>query len=272
MKRICSIVTIIIFLNAILGCAYLPTKNMSYKPISVTVDECLKNQGVLVVKDFAEERPPRAYPSLQGHIFKTYIPLLPYVKVPYERLDESDAMTQERHLSATKNPTKFTSLMPAIIAEDLNALGLFNEVRYIGNDEIPADANFVLTGHLRSSEFDKCFTSYMLGMAGVLLWLLPIPLGSDKATIVCELKLKDISNNEIWSHQLMGKSKRVYTLYNSGGAAISSVYSLEIKRYGKNDNGVDGDSLWAYHASALQTGMYIAKQSLVQTFKERKTA
>jgi TonB family protein len=72
----------------------------------------------------------------------------------------------------------------------------------------------------------------------------------------------------VWSHTLSGKGSRIFTLYNSGGAPISSRYSLEIKRYGSNDEGIDPVSLWAYHASALRSGMEDAKRSLATFLAE----
>jgi hypothetical protein len=51
-------------------------------------------------------------------------------------------------------------------------------------------------------------------------------------------------------------------MYNASGAPVSNRMRLEIKRYGSNDEGIDGDSLWAYHASAIRSGMEPVKRSL----------
>src|SRR5262245_51680567 len=42
----------------------------------------------VAVRRFKDERPPRVYTTL-GRGFLTYVPLIPYVAFPYERLDES---------------------------------------------------------------------------------------------------------------------------------------------------------------------------------------
>lgn len=125
-------------------------------------------------------------------------------------------------------------------------------------------ADYVLSGLLRSTEFDVNATSYMLGFAGVLLWLLPIPIGSNTADVAIDLMLRDTQGNVVWQFPLKGNGRRIFTFYNSGGAPVSNALTLEIKRYGTNDKGIDGDSLWAYHADALRSGMGQAKLSLAR--------
>jgi hypothetical protein len=51
-------------------------------------------------------------------------------------------------------------------------------------------------------------------------------------------------------------------MYNSAGESTSSSFRIEIKRYGGNNLGIDGDSLWAYHAEALRAALGEAKESL----------
>jgi hypothetical protein len=255
-------VCVVLALSVLSGCAYVPTRSFSYAPVAMSFDAHQKNYGVLVVKELNEARGERTYPNTMGNIFKTYIPFLPYVSLSYERLDESDAMTQESDSSRVVEKSDFRVSVSKSIAEDLNSTGLFKEVRYIGDQAVPSDADFVLSGELNTTALNTSFTSYMLGMVGVLLWILPLPMGRTTGNIEASLKMSDSSGKEVWSHQLKGKSKRTYTMYNSGGKAISSVYSLEIRRYGKNNEGVDGDSYWAYHAAALRAGMVDVKERL----------
>jgi len=148
------------------------------------------------------------------------------------------------------------------VAEDLSSPGLFSEVRLIDDGPRPLDVDYVLEGALESTEFNLYTSSYMLGMVGVLLWILPIPNGKQVGTVEIAFSLQDRSGAEVWADRLTGASSRIYTMWNGGGGAISSRYSLEIKRYGTNDEGIDGDSLWAYYASALRTGMGAVKESL----------
>jgi len=261
---------IIVVLSLLSGCAYTPTRNFAYTPAPVSSNALQKTYGVLVVKNLSEARGERTYPNATGRLFKTYIPFLPNVSMRYERLDESDVMTQEERTNTVEERSDFKVSVSKAIADDLKSTGLFKEVRYIGDQPVPSDADLILGGDLKATALDNTYTSYCLGMVGVLLWILPIPMARTTGHVEASLKMTDPSGKEVWSDQLVGKSKRTYTMYNSAGKAISSVFSLEIKRYCKNKEGVDGDSFWAYHASALRVGMVDIKQSLLQKMSVSK--
>lgn len=261
---------VVVALSLLPGCSYTPTRNFAYTPAPVLSDASQKTHGVLVVQKLGEARSERTYPNSMGNLFKTYIPLLPNVSMSYERLDESDVMTQKEKAGAVEEASDFKVSVSKSMADDLRSTGLFKEVRYIGDQPVPSDADLVLGGDLNTTALDTTYTSYCLGMVGVILWFLPIPIARTTGHVEASLKMTDPSGKEVWSYQLKGKSKRTYTMYNSAGKAISSVYSLEIKRYGKNTEGVDGDSFWAYHASALRTGMVDVKKSLFQKMSTTK--
>ena len=50
---------------------------------------------------------------------------------------------------------------------------------------------------------------------------------------------------------------------------MGSAFRLELKRYGRNDEGIVPDSCWAYHASALREAMAEAKPSLIAFLNSR---
>jgi hypothetical protein len=240
------------------GCSYVPTTRLDYTPIQTGAAPPVKH--TLVVVPLSEDRPPRTYPSELNHMFLAYVPLLPYFSIPYERLDDSlNIATQERGAGPLPRDELFPTKMAKRIADDLRQSNLFSDVQFV--PEGAGSADYVLGGLLRSTEFDVNVTSYMLGPAGVLLWLLPIPVGSDTADVVIDLMLRDAQGNLVWQFPLNGNGRRIYTAYGIG-APVSNVISLEIAHYGSNDKGIDGDSLWAYHADALRSGMGEAKASL----------
>jgi len=245
-----------------IGCTYVPTTSLRYDPAPVSAHRPL-DQTVAVVP-LEDARGPKLYPGLQGHLFKTYIPFLPYVRVPYERLDESFILHQENLGTPTAQDEHFTAALAQEIAKDLQGSGLFRKVEFVADEARANDYDLVLRGTLRSSEFDIYATSYMLGMPGVLLWFLPIPIGKDAATVAIDLSLEDPSGATLWSHSFSERADKIFTLYNSAGKSTSSRYRIEIKRYGSNDLGIDGDSYWAYHAEALRRGMAGAKASMVE--------
>ena len=257
------------FLVAILsvgvgGCVYTPTRSLAYTPTPIEVAR--PKPGLLVVRDLQEARPERLYSSSTGRMFLTYVPLIPYVTIPYERLDESDEMHREGKGESVPEDEHFTIAMTEVITNDLAASGLFREVRYIGDGPVPADADYVLEGQLESTAFDVYVTSYMLGMAGVLLWLLPLPMAKNEAKVDANLELRDRSGQVVWTDRLEGEGARIFTFYNSSGAPVTNRMMLEIKRYASNDQGIDGDSLWAYHAAALRSGMADVKASMRDFF------
>lgn len=242
------------------GCSYVATTRLDYAPAGAGAQR--PAPASLAVVPLEEGRPPRSYPSQLGRTFLTYVPLLPYVNIPYERLDESLDVTRRERGWPHESNEHFTIKMAEAMANDLRKSGLFEDVRF--TPEGTPDADYILSGKLKATEFDVNATSYMLGMPGVLLWLLPIPIGSNTAEVQIDLALLDRSGRTVWEYPLRGNAGKIFTLYNSGGAPVSNVFSLEIKRYGSNDKGIDGDSLWAYHADALRSGMGDAKRSLAE--------
>ena len=255
----------IISIFMIQACSYNPTRNLSYN--STNYINAPKNpRKILVVRQLSEHRPPRLYSIEIGHAWKTYIPLLPYITIPYERLDETDIMTRTEWHELTKEHKPFTSLIGRAIATDLASSGLFKEVRYIGDGDVPQDADYVLNGSLESTQFNTHMSSYMLGMPGVLLWLLPIPMQSHDVTVKGTLLLKNLSNQEISSYQLSGSANKWFTMYSSK-ASIASTMTMTISKYGKNKEGIDAQSIWAYHASALRNAMQEVRSEMTNSLK-----
>lgn len=250
------------------GCTYVPTRSMAYDPIDVSATS-VRPGGIVAVRVLKDVRPERAYPSQLGSMFPTYIPLIPYVRIPHERLDASDEMTLARRGAGYMDEMSFPHLVMEAIADDLRDSRLFDLVVYVGAGQLPPDADFVLNGALRSTEFGVYSTSYGLGMAGVLFWFAPIPIGANAGSVEADLQLSDNEGNSIWSARLEGRRSKWFTLYNSGGAAISSRFSLEITKYGRNKEGIDPESSWAYHASAIRSGMEDVKSSLGAALAER---
>ncbi|MDC1294939.1 hypothetical protein N8077_01190 [Myxococcota bacterium] len=256
-----SLVTIFV----LSGCTYVPTRSMAYDPLVVPVSGREFPAGVVAVRTLEDARPARAYPSGFSFMFLTYIPLIPYVKIPYERLDDSDEMTAASRGEITPRGTGFPKIIMESVSKDLKLSGLFEDVVFVETGAVPDGADFVLEGTLKSTEFDSYATSYMLGMPGVLLWFVPIPIGGNAGVVDADLRLLDREGNEVWAGPLSGRGSKWFTLYNSGGAAISSRFSLEIAKYGRNSEGIDGESLWAYYASAIRSGMADVKSSMAES-------
>ena len=241
-----------------LGCSYVPTTRMEYEPLGIGASPA---PFALAVEPLIEDRPPRFYPSYSGRAFLAYVPLIPWIKIPYERLDESYMKAHGTREPWGLDDEHFTRKVSLAIAEDLGRSRVFREVRFVDRGESWEDADFVLGGKLRSTEFDAYASSYLLGIPGVLLWVLPLPIGRNAATVDAELELRDKTGAVVWSQRATGRAGRLFWLYTPN-AKVSGEFGLEIYRYGLNSEGVDPNSLWAYHAAALRRAMSAAKESL----------
>jgi len=241
------------------GCAYLPNRSLAYEPVEI--DAPVRPYGTLAVRALREARPPRRYPNLVGNLLLTYLPLIPYIRIPFERLDESDELHKRIHGLLWTDQDAFTHLFAKTIADDLDRSGLFSEVRIYGQEPITAPVDYVLEGSLESSGFDVYASSYGLGIAGLVLWYLPIPMGRQAAHVEIRLRLRNARGEEVWSEQIVGDASRIHTMYRAR-APLTAGHALQIARFGKNDEGIDASSLWGYYASAIRAGMAKAKLSL----------
>lgn len=242
------------------GCQYTATTRLDYEPAAPLVSEPVP--ATLVVRELDDRRPRQLTSYLLGEVFFTYIPLLPYVSAPYERIDQ----TRRQFVAGARNEPDFPLAFADTIARDLRESGVFREVVRDGESAGPLRDYYVLEGELLSSEFRVTFSSYMLGMAGVLLWLLPLPMGKNTAVVEADLRLQDPSGRIVWSGKLNGRGSKIFMIYNSAGAApTGDRNALEVTRYGGNDMGIDDNSMWAYYSEALRAGMAQVKASLCQS-------
>lgn len=257
------------------GCQLHPTFTTGYAPSQQTL-RAAPVPGRLAVRRFAEERPPRVY-STSGRAFLTYIPFLPYVTLPYERLDESIQIASVpialhgpgMSLGARPDPAPVFELYtyPAsfarAVAEDLRAAGLFEACAYVGEDSVDG-YRYVLTGSVRETPLARTATSFGLGMAGVLLWLLPVPMAKTSASVHVELTLTDQETQRVvWTRTLESRISRLITLYTSSamiyGRAGAWSFNLEPP---PKDSRVDRRSLFGWHFEALRRAMLDARLDL----------
>jgi hypothetical protein len=272
MARPSTVFLTVILAAALAGCTMRATTSLRYAPAGAKLATPIKAR--LAVLPLAEGRGPRLYPSTLAHSFILYIPLFPYVRITYERLDESLAIAhREVDLSTLVDPhTLFPYAIAAAVADDLRASGLFASVTMVDDPSQVGDADLILSGRLDSTEFDNYQTSFGLSFPGIILWLLPLPAFSQSATVTASLTLQDRTHTAIWQGVAHGDASRVFVTWNNGGAPITNDQMLRIHRYGTNDLGIDPDSFWAYHAEALRSGMIEVKSSMIQTIGDHPVA
>jgi hypothetical protein len=255
------------------GCQLTATFTTGYEMPGRVAERSL-DRSVAVVP-FEEARPPRLY-TTSGRMFLTYVPLLPWVTLPFERLDESVRKQSEsierggRGITAGATQSvappfeeyTYPRSFARTIADDLQASGVFREVRFV-EDEGASGFDYVLRGVVRESPLRNSTTSFGLGMAGVLLWIIPVPMQKTSASVTVDLELADAASGAVvWKRSLESDVSRYATMYSSaivygrGGAFSFNLLPPP------SDAKVDRHSLFSWHFEALRRGMSDARTDL----------
>lgn len=224
------------------------------------------NDLELLVLPFEDRRQPKGRDKA-GQLFILYLPLLPWWTLEYDRVDE---IVADLSFGAPPTPTSrleglefeagdlhFTRSMARSVAYDVRRSGLAAGVDYARTAPVDGDHDYVLTGVLNRTQVRQASTSYMLGMGGVLLWLLPIPMS--KAAGICDLTLqiKDAESGDLlWEARALGEHDSLRTLYGTvpvkyGG---NSAFAFQIYK-GSDDEFVHANSIFWWNAMALRDAM-----------------
>ncbi|MEM7166186.1 MAG: hypothetical protein AAF581_12020 [Planctomycetota bacterium] len=278
MRRLTLPVVIAVAAATLCGCQLTPSFTLGYE-VTPTRLRPTPIATTLAVADFEDARGERRY-STTGKMFLTYIPLIPYVPLNFERLEESIQKTSDRiaekgagmtrvakqgiapPLSEAAYPVSFAKA----ISEDLAATGLFERVVY-GDQQ---SGRYTLRGTLHATPLRNSTTSYMLGMPGVLLWLFPIPMGRMSSGVQATLELHDRQTNAVvWTYEIDEQISKFYSVYTSSAMIYgrAGAFSLNILLPPKG-SGVDRRSLYGWHFAALRQGMAKAREDLAQHFQK----
>lgn len=254
---------------ALHGCVIDANLNTGYQPYMTHLRPA-PVQGSLAVQRFRDARPPRVY-STAGRGFLTYVPFLPYVALPFERVDESalKAGTEARLDMPPFSDFTYPASMARAIADDLRSSGLFDAVQYVDEDRIEGH-RYVLSGTLRTTPVEIDMTSYGLGIVGVLLWLLPIPAGQMWTNIAMDLAITDTSTGEqIWQQTVDHDYSMWVTLYTStptlvyGGTSSFGFTQLPSAAQ------VDRDSLFSWNFEVLRQAMGPTREAIAAALTQR---
>jgi len=252
------------------------TFDVGYEPVPLQSLELPEERTALVVRPFADERPAKRKPS-GGDYRLCSVPLLPYCRVEFERLDEIlRDLAMEMELLDEKGPAILGPMpraprnseygypwsMARAVAEDLSKSGLFERVEYVDKNA-GSGAPLELRGRLLDTRLRHTIYSYGLGFIALPLWVLPLPTGSAEGQVALELELFEPSGGRsLWRHRL---EETVYAvLYaDQGGLTYGRKGGAEfaLPQLPQTD-GVPPRSFFSWHFAALRKGMVQAKKDL----------
>lgn len=265
-----------------LACQLTPTFSTGYD-VDQTALVSPAAPRTLAIEPFSEERDPRYYDK-QGRVFLTYVPLLPYVTMRFERLDESVRIQSEGvesgsgiTMGATQNVAPpfeqyyYPNSFARAVGADIAATGLFQKIEYLAEAEGP-HSDYVLRGALKSTPLRMSTTSFGLGMAGVLLWLLPVPMAKTTAEVSLDLTLRDgASGDVVWHKQLSRELHRYVSLYTSSAMVYGRHGAFSFNLIPPpSDAKVDHRSLFSWHFEALRRAMQESKAELAEALRDRR--
>ena len=167
----------------------------------------------------------------------------------------------------------FPASFPRALVNDLSQTGLFSACRYVGADAT-GDERYLLEGTLRETPLRRTTTSFMLGMAGVLLWFLPVPMSKVSAEINVDVRLVDTETGKtVWTYTLHGDASRLITLYTSSAMVYGQggAWSFNVEPP-PSDARVNNRSLFSWQFESLRRAMLEARPSLATALNQAETA
>lgn len=165
-----------------------------------------------------------------------------------------------------------SSSCPAAIVEDLASAGLFDGVDFV-EDGVTDGYRYVLSGTLHASPLRTTTTSFGLGMAGVLLWILPVPMAKTTASLDLDLVLTDRETGDVvWTKRLDESIRRYYTLYTSSAMIYGrgGAFSFNLVPP-PSDSKVDRRSLFSWHFETLRRAMLDSRNEIAAALSARES-
>lgn len=230
----------------------------------------------IAVLPLDDQRGPK-YRASNARGFLTYIPLLPWVSIENNRIDQIVLETGERggrtwsfvapQVLPVIRPedVPFPRSFAMAIAEDLRQSGAASRVDFVENSAQAAGYDYVLSGTLRHDEYRVSMSSYCLGMVGVLLWYLPMPMSRVTGEAFFDLELRDRTGNVVWSGSVDAEEHDYRTLYGSSsmiyGTGFGSL-TFQVKK-GSDNTYANPHSLFWWSFMALKNGMDQLRPGLI---------
>jgi hypothetical protein len=110
-------------------------------------------------------------------------------------------------------------------------------------------------------------------MAGVLLWILPVPMAKTTASLDLDLVLTDRETGDVvWTKRLDESIRRYYTLYTSSAMIYGrgGAFSFNLVPP-PSDSKVDRRSLVSWHFETLRRAMLDSRNEIAAALSARES-
>lgn len=238
MHKACGILMIVSL--TITGC--LGSRDWTYPPppdrtyLGITSGQ--KVSGSLVVRPLEDKRGS----EVREEYWAAAIPLVPHAVTIYDRPETI----------SNPEPIDEVSFAPSrdfarALADEIREAEIFSSVTFVDEDEPVPSSDFVLQGHLHSTQWKRLISTYLVGPLGPVFWMAGLPLGTTDTEMEMDMQLTPAGEPDtvLWSFAMEFEARVVDGLY----------YGLE-------------DSTMNY-PKALQEGLRPAIRDLVEKVPTR---
>jgi len=208
--------------TALSGCAVPRTWQYPPDPPGKLLDlKAAKSVSrTLAVKPFRDLRGENS----QEQTWRIAIPFYPYAVDAFDRPETIKAV--EGVPLIKMNPSQDFA---RAIADEFRNAGVFSSVSLVdGNGS--ASADLVLSGTIRSTDWRRTRTTYMLGPVGVILWILGAPMGENSNTVELDVQVAPASDpgRPSWQYSMQFKDEHVVGIYYGREDSIEN-YSTAVQ-------------------------------------------
>ena len=220
--RLAFILSIVIAHVSLSGC--LGTRDWQYPPAST---------GTYINKKPERPIPARVavlpFEDLRGNTvkeeyWKVAVPLIPYGETKYDRPETAEE----------PEPVDVVRFNPSMdfaqaTASEIEKAGVFSSVTFAKEGDLPP-TDLVLRGRLKSTEWNRSITTYLLGPVGTVFWILGLPMGNTVTKLELDLGLTSVAkpSKVLWSMSMEFEGKQLDgPYYGLKDAVMSYPFALQ---------------------------------------------
>lgn len=152
------------------GWQYPPPPDNTY--LDATADQPVA--GSLVVVPLEDKRGT----EVREQYWAAVIPFVPHASTAYDRPETIEGSVPADQV--TFSPTRDFA---RALADEIRKTNIFSSVTFVDQDQPVPPSDFVLQGRLYSTRWERQISTYGLGPAGTLLWMVGLPMGTTEVEV-----------------------------------------------------------------------------------------